>query len=128
MSRKYKIQKNPFVVPTTDGKLIQEHWGNSTGNSEISVAHMIAPPHWSEPHQTPDFDEFTIIIRGKKQFEIDGELVVLEAGQSILIQKGARIRYSNPFEEECEYLAICLPAFSMDLVNREEYSIQNYTL
>lgn len=120
MSRKYKIQKNPFVVPTTDGKLIQEHWGNSTGNSEISVAHMIAPPHWSEPHQTPEFDEFTIIMRGKKQFEIDGETVVLEAGQSILIQKGARIRYSNPFEEECEYLAICLPAFSMDLVNREE--------
>ena len=128
MSRKYKIQKNPFVVPTTDGKLIKEHWGNSTGNSEISIAHMIAPPHWSEPHQTPEFDEFTIIIRGKKQFEIDGELVVLEAGQSILIQKGARIRYSNPFEEECEYLAICLPAFSMDLVNREEESIQNYTL
>ena len=119
MSRKYKIQKNPFVVPTTDGKLIQEHWGNSTGNSEISIAHMVAPPHWSEPHQTPDFDEFTIIMRGKKQFEIDGETVVLEAGQSILIQKGARIRYSNPFEEECEYLAICLPAFSMDLVNRE---------
>ena len=120
MSRKYKIQKNPFVVPTTDGKLIKEHWGNSTGNSEISIAHMIAPPHWSEPHQTPDFDEFTIIMRGKKQFEIDGETVVLEAGQSILIQKGARIRYSNPFEEECEYLAICLPAFSMNLVNREE--------
>ncbi len=120
MSRKYKIQKNPFVVPTTDGKLIQEHWGNSTGNSEISIAHMIAPPHWSEPHQTPEFDEITIIMRGKKQFEIDGETVVLEAGQSILIQKGARIRYSNPFEEECEYLAICLPAFSMDLVNREE--------
>ena len=120
MSRKYKIQKNPFVVPTTDGKLIQEHWGNSTGNSEISIAHMIAPPHWSEPHQTPEFDEFTIIMKGKKQFEIDGETVVLEAGQSILIQKGARIRYSNPFEEECEYLAICLPAFSMDLVNREE--------
>lgn len=119
MSRKYKIQKNPFVVPTTDGKLIQEHWGNSTGNSEISIAHMIAPPHWIEPHQTPDFDEFTIIMRGKKQFEIDGETVVLEAGQSILIQKGARIRYSNPFEEECEYLAICLPAFFMDLVNRE---------
>jgi mannose-6-phosphate isomerase-like protein (cupin superfamily) len=120
MSKNYKIQKSPFVVPTTDGKLIQEHWGNSTGNSEISIAHMIAPPHWSEPHQTPEFDEFTIIMRGKKQFEIDGENVVLEAGQSILIQKGARIRYSNPFEEECEYLAICLPAFSMDLVNREE--------
>lgn len=122
MIPKYKIQKSPFVVPTEDGKLIEEHWGNSTGNSNISIAHMVAPSGWSEPHQTPDFDEFTLIIKGKKQFEIDGEIVVLEAGQSILIQKGARVRYSNPFDSECEYIAICLPAFSMELVNREEIS------
>ncbi|NIF06261.1 cupin domain-containing protein [Chryseobacterium sp. Tr-659] len=118
--KKYKIQQSPFVVPTTDGKLIEEHWGNSTGNSNVSIAHMVAPPGWSEPHQTPDFDEFTYIISGKKQFEIDEEIVLLEKGQSILIEKGARIRYSNPFSEPCEYLAICLPAFSMELVNREE--------
>jgi mannose-6-phosphate isomerase-like protein (cupin superfamily) len=118
--KKYKIQKNPFLVPTTDGKLIEEHWGNSTGNSNVSIAHMVAPSGWSEPHQIPEFDEFTLIIKGKKQFEIDGETVVLEAGQSILIEKGARIRYSNPFDAECEYIAICLPAFSMELVNREE--------
>ena len=117
---KYKIQKSPFTVPTTDGKLIEEIWGNSTGNSNISIAHMVAPANWTEPHQTPEFDEFTYIIKGKKQFEIDGETLVLEAGQSILIEKGARIRYSNPYENPCEYLAICLPAFSMDLVNREE--------
>ncbi|WP_027378102.1 cupin domain-containing protein [Kaistella palustris] len=117
---KYKIQKSPFTVPTTDGKLIEEIWGNSTGNSQISIAHMVALPNWSEPFQTPDFDEFTYIIKGKKQFEIDGETVVLETGQSILIQKGARVRYSNPFAEPCDYMAICLPAFSMDLVNREE--------
>ena len=117
---KYKIQKSPFFVPTNDGKLIEEIWGNSTGNSEISIAHMIAPPKWSEPHQTPEFDEFTYIISGKKQIEIDGKTIVLEQGQSILVQKGARVRYSNPFDENCEYLAICLPAFSMDLVNREE--------
>ena len=117
---KFKIQKSPFTVPTTDGKLIEEIWGNSTGNSNISIAHMVAPANWTEPHQTPEFDEFTYIIKGKKQFEIDGETLVLEAGQSILIEKGARIRYSNPFAESCEYLAICLPAFSMDLVNREE--------
>ncbi len=122
MIPKYKIQKSPFVVPTEDGKLIEEHWGNSTGNSNISIAHMVAPSGWSEPHQTPDFDEFTLIIKGKKQFEIDGEIHVLEAGQSILIQKGARVRYSNPFDSECEYIAICLPAFSMELVNREEIS------
>ena len=117
---KYKIQKSPFIVPTTDGKLIEEVWGNSTGNSGISIAHMVAPPNWSEPFQTPEFDEFTYIINGKKQFEIDGEIVVLETGQSIMIEKGARVRYSNPFENPCDYLAICLPAFSMDLVNREE--------
>ena len=117
---KYKIQKSPFVVPTTDGKLIEEIWGNSTGNPGISIAHMVAPPNWSEPFQTPEFDEFTYIIKGKKQFEIDGEVVVLETGQSIMIEKGARVRYSNPFEDPCDYLAICLPAFSMDLVNREE--------
>ena len=117
---KYKIQKSPFTVPTTDGKLIEEIWGNSTGNTNISIARMVAPPNWSEPHQTPEFDEFTYIIKGKKQFEIDGETLVLEAGQSILIEKGARIRYSNPFAESCEYLAICLGAFSMELVNREE--------
>ena len=122
MIPKYKIQKSPFVVPTEDGKLIEEHWGNSTGNSNISIAHMVAPSGWSEPHQSPDFDEFTLIIKGKKQFEIDGEIKVLEAGQSILIQKGARVRYSNPFDSECEYIAICLPAFSMELVNREEIS------
>lgn len=117
---KYKIQKSPFAVPTNDGKLIEEHWGNSTGNSNISIAHMVAPAGWSEPHQTPEFDEFTYIISGKKQFEIDGETVVLGKGESIWIQKGARVRYSNPFVEECGYISVCLPAFSLDLVNRED--------
>lgn len=117
---KYKIQKTPFTVPTTDGKLIEEIWGNSTGQSGISIAHMIAPPGWSEPFQTPEFDEYTYIIKGRKQFEIDGEILMLEAGQSILVEKGARVRYSNPFDEPCDYIAICLPAFSMELVNREE--------
>lgn len=117
--KKYKIQKNPFVVPTTDGKVIEEHWGNSTENPNVSIARMVAPPGWSEPHQSPQFDEFTIVISGKKQFEIDGEIVILEQGESIMVQKGARVRYSNPFDENCVYIAICLPAFSMDLVNRE---------
>ena len=116
---KYTVQKSPFTVPTTDGKLIEEIWGNSTGNSEISIAHMVAPPHWTEPHQTPEFDEYTYIISGRKQFEGDGELIVLEKGQSIRIMKGARVRYSNPFDETCEYISVCLPAFSMESVNRE---------
>ncbi len=121
MSKKFHIQKSPFIVPTTDGKLIEEHWGLATdGNDKISIAHMIAPPDWSEPFQTPEFDEYTYIIRGKKQFIIDGETVVLESGQSIKIEKGTRIQYSNPFDEECEYIAICKPAFSMEIVHRED--------
>lgn len=118
--KKYKIQKSPFVVPTTDGKLIEEHFGNATdGNTQISIAHMIAPPGWSEPFQTPEFDEYTYIIKGKKQFIIEDEVIILSAGESIKINKNTRIQYSNPFNEPCEYLAICLPAFSMDLVHRE---------
>ena len=121
MPKNYLIQKSPFIVPTTDGKLIEEHFGNATNqDTNLSIAHMIAPPRWSEPFQTPNFDEYTYIIKGKKQFIIDGELIVLEAGQSIKINRNTRVQYSNPFDEECEYLAICLPAFSMDLVNREE--------
>jgi ethanolamine utilization protein EutQ len=121
MSKKYTIQKAPFVVPTTDGKLIEEHFGNATNQeSGISIAHMIAPPKWKEPFQTPEFEEYTYIIRGKKQFIIADEIIVLEAGQSIKIEKNVRVQYSNPFDAECEYIAICLPAFAMDLVNREE--------
>ncbi len=119
--KKYIIQKSPFVVPTIDGKLIEEHFGlASDSNSEISIAHMVAPAGWSEPFQTPKFDEFTYIIKGRKQFIIDGETVVLEAGQSIKINKNTRVQYSNPFTEPCDYLAICLPAFSIDLVYRED--------
>jgi mannose-6-phosphate isomerase-like protein (cupin superfamily) len=121
MKKSYQIQNAPFVVPTTDGKVIEEHWGRATdGNTDISIAHMVAPSGWSEPFQTPAFDEYTYIIKGKKQFIIDGETVILEAGQSIKINKNTRIQYSNPFDEACEYIAICTPAFSPDTVHREE--------
>ncbi len=120
MTKKYQIQKSPFTVPTTDGKLIHEYFGLASILSDISIAHMIAPSYWSEPFQTPEFDEYTYIIKGKKQFIIGGETVILEAGQSIKIFKGTRIQYSNPFDKECEYLSVCSPAFSVDLVHSEE--------
>mgnify|MGYP003575534687 CR=1 FL=1 len=116
----YQHQTQPFVVPTTDGKLIEEHFGlASHASNNLSIAHMVAPPGWSEPFQTPTFDEYTLVSRGKKQIEVDGETIVVAAGQSILIKKGTRVRYSNPFDEECEYWSVCLPAFSMEGVNRE---------
>jgi mannose-6-phosphate isomerase-like protein (cupin superfamily) len=115
------LQNKPFIVPTADGKIIEEHFGRvATKDENISIAHMIAPPGWSEPHQNPLFDEWTLVSRGKKYIEIDGQAIVLESGQSILVKKGARVRYSNPFKEECEYWSVCLPAFSMETVGRED--------
>ena len=119
--KKYFIQDAPFIVPTNDGKLIEEHHGKvATKNDGISIAHMIAPPQWSEPFQTPEFDEYTYIISGKKQFIIEDETVVLNAGQSIRIEKNTRIQYSNPFDVACEYISVCLPAFDFTKVHREE--------
>ena len=123
MTSSYVLQKEPFVVPTTDGKLIEEHYGRVISNEPgLSIAHMVAPSGWSEPFQNPEFDEYTMIVRGRKQIEIDGEIVTLKVGESLLVRKGARVRYSNPFEEEAEYWSVCVPAFSIDLVNREENS------
>jgi mannose-6-phosphate isomerase-like protein (cupin superfamily) len=119
--KNYIKQTSPFVVPTTDGKLIEEHFGRvATDTSAFSIAHMVAPPHWSEPHQKPEFDEVTIVLRGRKLFEIDGEKVELKAGESILIKAGSRVRYSNPYDEELEYWSVCVPAFDMYKVHREE--------
>jgi hypothetical protein len=93
------LSKLSIVVPTTDGKLIEEHHGlATTNNPAISIAHMIAPPKWSEP--TPEFEEYTYIIKGKKQFIIEEDTIVLEAGQSIKIERipvfSTLIRLMNP--------------------------------
>ena len=118
--KKHNIQTSPFIVPTTDGKLIEEHFGKATdGNADISIAHMIAPPHWSEPFQRPEFAEYTYIIKGKKKFIIEDEVVILEKGQSIKIEANTRVQYSNPFEEVCEYISVCTPAFDLNKVHRE---------
>jgi len=113
-------QNDPYVVPTDDMKLIEEHFGNASNKYQLSIARMEIPPGWKEPHQNPEFDEITIMIRGKKLISIDGEKVVLNPGESILVRKGARVRYSNPFEEPAEYWSICNPAFTLETVNREK--------
>jgi len=115
---KYTIQRSPFVVPTHDGKYIAEHFGNASIAAPMSIARMIAPPHWAEPFQQPEFDEYTLILKGKKQFKFIDETVVLTAGESIKITKGTPIQYSNPFDEEVEYISVCMPAFSVDTVHR----------
>lgn len=119
--KKYLLQTKPFLVPTTDGKRIEEHFGLATTRTKAySVAHMLAPPHWSEPFQKPEFDEVTLVLRGKKRIEMDEETIDLSERQSILIKAGTRVRYSNPFDEPCEYVSFCVPAFDIATVNREE--------
>ena len=123
MSEYFFLQQAPFAVPTTEGKLIEEHFGSvATRENNLSIAHMVAPPGWSEPHQNPKFDEYTLMVRGRKQIEINGETVTLKPGESLLVRKGVRVKYSNPFEEEAEYWSVCIPAFSPDSVNRENDS------
>jgi mannose-6-phosphate isomerase-like protein (cupin superfamily) len=118
--KKFYIQTKPFVVPTDDNKLIEEHFGKAALDvGEFSFAHMIAPPKWSEPFQTPDFDEITYVFSGRKMFEVDGQVIILEKNQSIFIKRGTRVRYSNPFDEPCEYISVCMPAFTLEKVNRE---------
>ena len=120
MSENFFLQQSHFVVPTTDGKLIEEHVGNTANNERnLSIAHMIAPPGWSEPHQNPEFDEYTLMVRGRKRIEINGEIVTIKSGESLLVRKGVRVKYSNPFEEEAEYWSVCMPAFSLESVKRE---------
>ena len=118
-NKKYQIQRNPFRVPTDDGKIIEEHFGMASIPTDMSIAHMIAPPGWSEPFQRPEFDEYTIVIRGKKQIIVDDETLILNSGESIKINKGVRVQYSNPFKEACEYIAICKPPFTLEKSNRE---------
>ncbi|MCZ8158208.1 MAG: cupin [Leptospira sp.] len=117
----YIHQTNPIAIPVPGGKTIDEHFGiPSTGEPSMSVAHMIAPPGWGEPFQTPSFDEYTLMVRGEKQIEIDGKIIILKAGESLKVEKGTRVRYSNPFSVDAEYWSICHPAFSIDQVNRED--------
>ncbi len=120
MSR-YRVVRAPIRIPVPGGKLIEEHVGRVVSSTEtVSVAHMIAPPGWGEPPQTPRFLEVTVMVRGRMQIEVGGDTVVLAARESIVVEAGERVRYSNPFAEECEYFAVCAPAFSPDLAGREE--------
>ena len=114
-------QSSPIKISTTDGKAIQEYFGlASTRSSRFSIAHMIAPPGWKEPHQSPEFDEIAIMISGRKIAEVDGEKIELRAGECLLVKKGARVQYSNPFDETAEYWSVCIPAFSTKAVHREK--------
>ena len=115
---------SPTRIPVPGGKVIEEHVGavNTPAaglQASVSVAHMKAPAGWSEPHQTPEFDEVTLVLAGTVLLDHDGGVLEVTAGQSVITRGGERIRYScGP--EGAEYVAVCLPAFDPSSVHRED--------
>ncbi|GAA2739582.1 hypothetical protein GCM10009867_36240 [Pedococcus aerophilus] len=115
-----QLISTPTTIPVPGGKVIDEHVGRvTTGTDAVSVAHMKAPADWSEPFQTPQFDEITLVLAGAVLLDHDGGQLRVEAGQSVITRAGERIRYSTG-EDGAEYVAVCLPAFSPETVGREE--------
>jgi ethanolamine utilization protein EutQ len=102
-------------------KLIDEYIGRvNSKTSSASVAHMRSPAGWLEPGQTPDFDEFTVVLKGTLHVEHENGSIDVAAGQAVITYAGEWVRYSTPWEGGAEYIAVCLPAFSMDTVHRDQ--------
>ncbi len=101
-------------------KKIEEFFGRvNSGTTEISIARMKSPPGWAEPGQTPAFNEYTIVTSGILKVETRKDMFFLHAGQAIMVSKGEWVRYSSPEPGGAEYIAVCLPAFSPETVNRD---------
>jgi len=101
-------------------KLIDEYIGRVNSKSEgVSVAHMRSPAGWQEPGQTPEFDEYTVVLRGVLRVEHRSGMMDVHAGQAVLAARGEWVRYSTPDAEGAEYIAVCVPAFSVETVHRD---------
>ncbi len=111
---------DPAFIPAGDGKLIEEYVGVvNSGTATVSVAHMHSPEGWAEPGQTPEFDEFTLVLTGCLRIEHkDGVMDVL-AGQAVIAHKGEWVRYSTPAPGGAEYVAVCVPAFTPAAARRD---------
>ncbi len=102
-------------------KLIDEYIGRVNSNhTGVSVAHMRSPQGWTEPGQTPEFDEFTVVLKGTVHVKYHHGDLEVQAGQAVIAHAGEWVQYSTPNPEGAEYIAVCMPAFSMDTVHRDE--------
>jgi Mannose-6-phosphate isomerase len=113
----------PAIIPAAGNKpkIISEYIGKvNSGNSNVSIAKMVSPDGWIEPGQTPEFDEFTVVLKGTLKVETKTEMLFVKAGETVIAHKGEWVRYSSPEPEGAEYIAVCLPAFAPDLVHRDE--------
>jgi len=102
-------------------KLIDEFVGRaSTGDTGLSIARMRSPSGWAEPGQRPEFDEFTVVLRGTVVVEFEGGQMTVEAGQAVHARPGEWVRYRTPGEGGAEYVSVCLPAFAPGTVHRDD--------
>jgi len=101
-------------------KIIEEYFGLvNSQDSRVSVAVMHSPAGWIEPGQTPDFDEYTIVLKGMLQVKTRDGLYDVRAGEAVKVSRHEWVQYGSPGPEGAEYVAICLPAFSPDIVHRD---------
>jgi quercetin dioxygenase-like cupin family protein len=118
-----KLIPIPTIIPAAGEppKIIEEFIGRvNSQTTGVSIAKMTSPSGWREPGQTPEFDEYTVVLKGELQVETSGAVHKVSAGQAIVLHAGEWVRYSTPGAEGAEYIAVCLPAFSPATVHREE--------
>ncbi len=118
-----RIITKPTVIPAAGEppKIIEEFFGRvNSQTSALSIAKMTSPSGWREPGQTPEFDEYTVVLRGELQVETRAVVHKVGAGQAIVVNAGEWVRYSTPGAQGAEYLAVCLPAFSPLTVHRDD--------
>lgn len=114
--------QQPSIVQAAGNKpkIIEEYVGRVNSKTDsVSIARMKSPSGWVEPGQTPEFDEYTVVLRGTLRVTTQSGSMDVHAGQAVVTHKGEWVQYSTPGAEGAEYVAICLPAFSMDTVHRD---------
>lgn len=114
--------QQPSIVQAAGNKpkIIEEYIGRVNSKTDsVSIARMKSPSGWVEPGQTPEFDEYTVVLRGTLRVTTQSGSLDVHAGQAIVVHKGEWVQYSTPGTDGAEYVAICLPAFSMDTVHRD---------
>ena len=118
-----KVIEQPTLVEAAGepSKTIEEYIGRVNSNTtSLSIARMKSPSGWSEPGQKPEFDEFTVVLHGVLHIQLKDREFDVAAGQAVSISAGEWVQYSSPHPEGAEYLAVCLPAFSPELVHRDQ--------
>jgi len=117
------IINKPTIIKAAGNKekIIKEIFGAvNSGNKDVSIAEMKSPCGWEEPGQTPEFDEYTVVISGELHIKVIDKEFDIKAGQAVLIKKDEWVQYSSPHPDGTHYVSVCIPAFLPDMVHRDD--------